>query len=103
MEKKESVNLVSIFLCFSQFLYILYKISPFLCFQTKEMYNLYAVNGFPQVIKPPQNIKAKIDATHKMLGSKPVVQRKFVLENAKHVKTKKSSTSKSSPPVSKKK
>ncbi|KAM5195366.1 cilia- and flagella-associated protein 47 [Hipposideros larvatus] len=74
-----------------------------LAIETKEMYNLYAVNGFPQVIKPPQNIKAKIDVNNMMFDSKPVVQRKFVLENAKHIKRKNSSTRKSSPPVSKKK
>lgn len=101
MEKRESVNLVNIFLRFSQSLYILYKISPFLCFQTKETYDLYAVNGLPQVIEPPKNVKAKIDATYKTSNSKPLLQRNFVLENAKRIEAKTSSTIKGFPSLKK--
>ncbi|XP_032955842.1 cilia- and flagella-associated protein 47 [Rhinolophus ferrumequinum] len=77
------------------------KYKATLVIQTKETYDLYAVNGLPQVIEPPKNVKAKIDATYKTSNSKPLLQRNFILENAKHIEAKTSSTIKGFPSLKK--
>lgn len=88
--KKRGIDLVNFFLQFSQSLHILYKIS--LCFQTADMYYLYAVNGLPQNTKPPKNVKPKIDATNKNFDDRTVIQHNFIKENSNIVRTGASST-----------
>lgn len=97
MRKRESVNFVNFFLRVSQSPDISYKISPSLCFQTENMYQLYNVNGLPQATEPPKNVKAKVDTTNKIFDSKPVQQTNFIRENAKLIRTGVSSTIKGAP------
>ena len=67
------------------------------------MYYLYSVNGFPEVIGPPMNVKAKIDATNKKFDQRPTHRIDFITENAKLLSTGVSSTIKGVPLMLKKK
>nr|KAF6491875.1 cilia and flagella associated protein 47 [Molossus molossus] len=69
-----------------------------LVIKTEDMYYLYAVNGLlPQVTKPPKNVKAKIDATNKKFNYRPVIQHRFIKENANIIRTAPSSPIKAVP------
>ncbi|KAM5291042.1 cilia- and flagella-associated protein 47 [Glossophaga mutica] len=74
-----------------------------LVIQTEDMYYLYAVNGFPEVIGPPMNVKAKIDTTNKKFDQRPIHRHNFITENAKLLSTGVSSTIKGAPLMLKKK
>ncbi|XP_028379248.1 cilia- and flagella-associated protein 47 [Phyllostomus discolor] len=74
-----------------------------LVIQTEDMYYLYAVNGFPEVIGPPMNVKAKIDTTNKKFDERPIHRQNFITENAKLLSTGVSSTIKGAPLMLKKK
>ncbi|XP_036923682.1 cilia- and flagella-associated protein 47 [Sturnira hondurensis] len=71
--------------------------------QTEDKYYLYAVNGFPEVIGPPMNVKARIDATNKKFDNRPIYRHDFITENAKLPSTGVSSTIKGDPLMLKKK
>lgn len=64
---------------------------------------MYVLNGLPELIKPPMNVKAKIDATNKTFDNKQVVHRNFVRENIKYITTGLSSTIKTPTSTLKKK
>ncbi|XP_054422311.1 cilia- and flagella-associated protein 47 [Pteronotus mesoamericanus] len=74
-----------------------------LVIQTLDMYRLYLVNGVPEAIMPPRNVKAKIDTTNKNLDKKQIIRHNFVIENTNIIRTGVSSPIKGAPLMLKKK